>query len=46
VAVSERLGDDPITIEKTYAHVLKSMREEIVQSIEQLYEEKPSNIGT
>jgi site-specific recombinase XerD len=28
-AVAERLGDDPITIEKTYAHVLTSMRQEI-----------------
>ncbi len=40
-AVAERLGDDPITIEKTYAHVLISMRQEIVKSIEQMYEEKP-----
>jgi integrase len=40
-AVAERLGDDPVTIEKTYAHVLISMREAIVKSIEQMYEEKP-----
>jgi len=41
IAVAERLGDDPITIEKTYAHVLQSMREEMVNSIERMYEETP-----
>jgi integrase len=40
-AVAERLGDSPATIEKTYAHVLTGMREAIVQTIEQMYEERP-----
>ena len=40
-AVAERVGDDPVTIEKTYAHVLPSMREAIVKTIEQMYEENP-----
>jgi len=40
-AVAERLGDDPATIEKTYAHVLPSMREAIVKSIECMFEERP-----
>lgn len=39
--VAERLGDSPATIEKTYAHVLTGMREAIVQTIEQMYEERP-----
>ncbi len=45
-AVAERVGDDPVTIEKTYAHVLPSMREAILKSIEQIYEDKPRNMGT
>lgn len=37
-AVAERLGDDPKTIMKTYAHVLPSTQKEMVMTIEQLYE--------
>jgi integrase len=40
-AVAERVGDDPSTIEKIYAHVVPSMREAMVKSIEQMYGERP-----
>lgn len=36
--VAERLGDDPKTIMKTYAHVLPGMQAEAVRTIERLYD--------
>lgn len=36
--VAERLGDDPATVMRTYAHVLPSMQREAVRTIERLYE--------
>jgi integrase len=41
-AVAERLGDDPETIMKTYAHVLPGMQKEMVKTIEQLYDDEIS----
>ena len=39
-AVAERVGDSPATIEKTYAHVLVSMREAIVQTVAQVFQDQ------
>jgi hypothetical protein len=33
------LGDDPATIEKTYAHNTPAMRAEMLDTIEQVYED-------
>jgi integrase len=40
-SVAERVGDTTATIEKDYAHVLQSMRDQVVQVIEQEFEELP-----
>lgn len=37
--VAELLGDDPATIEKTYAHNTPAMRAEMLDTIEQVYED-------
>jgi integrase len=37
--IAEMLGDDPTTIEKTYAHNTPAMRAEMLQTIERVYEE-------
>lgn len=36
--IAEWLGDDPATIEKTYAHNTPTMRAEVLRTIEQIYE--------
>ncbi len=44
--IAELLGDDPTTIEKTYAHNTPTMRAEMLQTIEQVYEEVLEKLGT